>query len=69
MARMSGNDESSSRYFSDSSKFTNWILDSRTKCYMTPQASDFIPYPLEDTDEYVEVADGHYGMAKKKGQV
>ena len=36
---------------------------------MTPQVSDFIPGLLEDTDKYIEFADGHYFMAKQKGQV
>ena len=36
---------------------------------MTPQVSDYIPGLLEDTDKYIEVADGHYIMAKKKGQI
>ena len=43
MALMSGNDESRSRYFGDSSKLTNCILDSGATCNMTPQVSDFIP--------------------------
>ena len=33
---------------------------------MTPQVSDFIPGSLEDTDKYIEVADGHHITAKKK---
>ena len=40
---MSGNDESSSRNFSDSFQLTNWILDSGAMCHMTPQVPDFIP--------------------------
>ena len=36
---------------------------------MTPQVSDFIPSLLEDTDEYIEVADGQKVTAKQKGQV
>ena len=36
---------------------------------MTPEVSDFIPGSLEDTDKYIEVADGHHVMAKQKGQV
>ena len=31
--------------------------------------SDFIPGSLEDTDKYIEVADGHHVTAKQKGQV
>ena len=51
MARMSGNDKISNRYFGDSSQLTHWILDSRETCYMTPQVLDFIPYLLEDMDK------------------
>ena len=36
---------------------------------MTPEVSGFIPGSLEDTDKYIEVADGHHVTAKKKGQV
>ena len=36
---------------------------------MTPEVSNFIPVTLEDTDKYIEVADGHHVMAKQKGQV
>ena len=36
---------------------------------MTPEVSYFIPGPLEDTDKYIEVADGHHVTAKQKGQV
>ena len=36
---------------------------------MTLKVSDFIPVSLEDTDKYIEVADGHHVMAKQKGQV
>ena len=36
---------------------------------MTPEASDFIPGTLEDTDKYIEVADGHHVTAKQKVQV
>ena len=38
-------------------------------CHMTPQVSDFIPVSLEDTEKYIEVADGHHVTAKQKGQV
>ena len=69
MARMSGNGKSYSRYIRDSSQFTNFILDSVAKCHMKPQASDFIPDSLEYTDKYIEVADGHYVTANKKGQL
>ena len=36
---------------------------------MTPEVSYFIPGALEDTDKYIEVADGHHVTAKQKGQV
>ena len=67
MARMSDNDKSSSRYLGDSLQFTNWILDSGAMCHMTPHILGFIPGSLEDTDKYIEVADGHHFMAKQKG--
>ena len=62
---MSGNDEFPSGNFGDSSKLNNWILDSVATCHMTPKVSDFIPGSLEDTDKYIEVADGHHVTAKK----
>ena len=37
MALMSGNHKGYSRDFSDSLQLTNWILDSRSTCHMTPQ--------------------------------
>ena len=43
MARMSGKDKISSRYFGGSLQLTNLILDSKETCHMTPQVSDFIP--------------------------
>ena len=36
---------------------------------MTPEVSDFIPGTLEDTDKFIEVADGHHVTEKQKGQV
>ena len=59
MVCMSGNDESSCRYFGDSSKLTNWSLDWGATFYMTPKDSDFIPGSLEDMDKYIEVVDGN----------
>ena len=59
MEQMSGNDKGSSKYFNDSSKLTNWILDSRATCNMISQVSDFISGSLEDTGKYIEVADRH----------
>ena len=69
MAHMSSNDERKSVKDGDSSQLTNWILDSGATCHMTPEVSDFIPGPLEDTDKYIEVADGHHITAKQKVQV
>ena len=69
MARMSSKDECSSENYGDSSQLTNWILDSRATCHMTPEVSDFIPGSLDDTDKYIEVADGHHVTAKQKCQV
>ena len=69
MARMYSNDERSSEKYSDSSQLTNWILDLKATCLMTPEVSDFIPLPIEDKDKYIEVADGHHVTAKQKGQV
>ena len=43
MARISGNDECPSENYGDSSKLTNWILDSGATCHMTPEVSYFIP--------------------------
>ena len=36
---------------------------------MTPEVKDFIPGTLEDTDKFIEVADGHHVTAKQKGSV
>ena len=69
MACMSNNDECPSEHFGDSSQFSNWILDSVAMRHMTPEVSDFIPGSLEDTEKYIEVADGHHVTAKQKGQV
>ena len=63
---MSGNEKSSSRDFGDSSQLTNWILDSGTTFLMAPQVSGFIQGLLEDTDKYIEVADGHHIPEKQK---
>ena len=38
-------------------------------CHMKPQLSDFISGLLEDTDKYIEVADGHHFPEKKKEQI
>ena len=36
---------------------------------MMPEVTDFIPGSLEDTDKFIEVADGHHVTAKQKGSV
>ena len=36
---------------------------------MTPEVIYFIPGSLEDTDKFIEVADGHHVTAKQKGSV
>ena len=69
MAQMSSNDERSSEKYGYSSQLTNWVLDSEAMCHMTPEVSDFIQGSLEDTDKYIEVADGHHVTAKQKGSV
>ena len=69
MARMSSNNECSSVKYADSLQLTNWLLDPGATCNMTLEVSDFIPETLEDTDKYIEVADGYHLMAKQKGQV
>ena len=66
---MSSDDERKIGEYGDSSQLTNWILDSGATCHMTPEVTDFIPGSLEDTDKFIEVADGHHGMAKQKGSV
>ena len=65
MARMSSDDERSSENYGDSSKFTNWILDSGATCHMTLEVSDFILGSLQDIDRYIEVADGQHVIEKK----
>ena len=69
MAQMSSNDKRKSEKYSDSLQLTNWILYLGATCHMTPEVADFIPGSLEDTDKYIEVADGHHIMVKQKGSV
>ena len=69
MARLSSNDERKSEKYDDSLQLTNWILDWGATCHMTQEVSDFITGSLEDTDKYIEGADGHHVTAKQKGQV
>ena len=44
-------------------------MDSGATCHITPEVTDFIPGSLEDTDKFIEVADGHHVTAKQKGSV
>ena len=69
MARMSNDDKRENKYYGNSSRLTNWILDSGATCHMTPEVTDFIPGSLEDTEKFIEVADGHHVTAKQKGSV
>ena len=66
---MSSDDKRESKDYGDSSQLTNLILDSGATYHMTPEVTDFIPGSLEDTDEFIGVAGGHYVTAKQKGSV
>ena len=66
---MSSKEKCSIGNYGNSSKLTNWILDSGATCHMTPENLDFISGSLEYTDKYIEVSDGHHVTAKQKGQV
>ena len=68
MTRMYSDDKRKSGEYGDSLQLTNWILDLGVTCHMTPEVTDFIPGLLEDTDKYIEVADGHRVTVKKKVQ-
>ena len=67
MVHMYYNVETPRKYSGDSSKLTNWILDSGATCHMTPNISDFIPGSLAETDKYTKVADGNFVTAKQTG--
>ena len=69
MAQMSNHDKRENKDYGNISQLTNWILDSGASCHMTPEVTDFIPGSLEDTDKFIEVADGHHVTAKQKGSV
>ena len=69
MARMSNDDKRENKDYGDSSQLTNWILDSGATCQMTPEVTDYISGSLEDTDKFIEVADGHHVTAKQKCSV
>ena len=66
---MSNDDVRKSKDYGNSSQLTNWILDSGAPFHMTPEVTDFIPCTLEDSDKFIEVADGHHVTAKQKGSV
>ena len=66
---MSNDDVSKNKDYGDSSQLTNWILDSGATCHTMTEVTDFIPGSLEDTDKFIEVADGHHVTAKQKGSV
>ena len=66
---MSSDDKHKSVEYGYSSQLTNWILDSGATWHMMPEVSNFIPGASEDTNKYIEVADGHHETAKQKGQV
>ena len=66
MAQMSSDDERKSVKYGDSSQLTNWILDLGATYHMTPEVTYFILGSLEDTNKYIEVADGHHVTAKQK---
>ena len=69
MARMSSDDKRKRGEYGDSSQLTNWILDLGATCHTTPEVTDFIPGSLEDTDKFIEVADGNHVTAKQKCSV
>ena len=66
---MSSDYKRESKDYGDSLQLTNWILDSGATCHMMPEVTDFIPGSLEDTDKFIEVADGNHVTAKQKGSV
>ena len=68
MARMSSDEKRKSKDYGDSSQLNNLILDSGATCHMTPEVTEFIPGSLEDTDKFIEVADGHHVTTKQKGR-
>ena len=67
MVRMSSNIENPRSYFVDISQLINWIFDSGTTGYMTPEISDFVPDSLVETDKYIKVSDGNFVTAKQTG--
>ena len=51
MSHTYSNVEIPRRYFVDSSKLTNWILDSGATCHTSPKISDFVPGSLAETEK------------------
>ena len=68
IACMCSDDERKSVNYGDNSQLTNWVLYSGATCHVTPEVLDFILGTLEDTDRYIEVADGHHVTEKQKIQ-
>ena len=68
MARMSSDDKRESKDYGDSLQLTNWILDSGATCHMTPEVTDFIPGPLEDTDNSLKLRTDITSPRNKKVQ-
>ena len=66
---MSSDDKRERKDYGDSLLLTNWILISGATCHMTPEVTDFVPLSLEDTDKFIEVADGHHVTEKQKVSV
>ena len=67
MARIPNDDVTENKDYGDSSQLTNWILDSGATCHIMPEVTDFISGSLEDTDKFIEAANGHHVTAKQKG--
>ena len=63
------NDVRENKDYGNSLQLTNCILDSGATFHMTPEVMDSIPGSLEDTYNFIEVADGHHITAKQKGSV
>ena len=66
MACMSTNVKIPKRDYGYSSQLTNWILDSRATCHMTPYISDFIPGLMVEAYKYIEVADEKISQQNKQ---
>ena len=60
----SNDDVRENKDYGDSSQLTNWILDSGETCHIMLEVKYFIPGSLEDTDKFIEFADGHHVTVK-----